>query len=148
MSEALRRVLSKELHYKVRNGFDRSCEAMLRELRYLQERNDRRLGTAIGAGWTLERVKVLIVLNCFHRLVLGPLEAAYLTGSRSGLGTKVPIKYGNSFTVGRDEGAGVRNALYAFEGIVKGKGIRTYWLNVPRLSDLLFALGQNDGGEQ
>lgn len=148
MSEVLRRILSKDLHYKVRSVFERSCDAMLRELVYLQERNDRRLGMALGAGWSLERVKTLIVLNSFHRLVLGPLEAAYLMGTRSGLGGKVPIRYGDSFTVGFDEGAGVREALYAFEGIVKGKGIRTYWLNVPRLSDLLFALGQNDGGEQ
>lgn len=144
MSEALRGILSRDLDYKVKRAFERACDAMLRELAYLQQRNDRRLDAAMSAGWTLERVKIVIVLNSFHRIVLGPLAAAYQTPARNGLGATIPIKYGTSFTVGDRDGVHVRTALKTFDDIVTSKGIRSYWLNVGRLSDLLFSLGRQD----
>lgn len=145
MSAALRGILSRDLDYKVKRSFERTCDAMLRELIYLQQRNDRRLSAAVSAGWTLERIRVVIVLNSFHRIVLGPLEAAYQTPAKNGLGATVPIRYGTSFTVGDRDGADVRNALAAFDTIVTSSGIKLYWLNVGRLSDLLFSLGQQNG---
>lgn len=147
MSEALRNILARDLDYKVKRAFERACDAMFRELTYLEQRNDRRLGAAMGAGWSRERVRAVIVLNSFHRVVLGPLEAAYMTPARNGLGGRLPIKYGAAFSVGDRDGVHVRDALTTFDMLVTNKGIRSYWLNIGRLSDLLFALGRQDGDE-
>lgn len=148
MSDMLRGILSRDLDFNVKQHFERTSDAMTRELHYLHQRNNRYLQSALKAGWTLERVKVLIVLNSFHRVVLGPLEAAYMTPTKSGLGGRVSITYGTSLTVGDRDGVDVRDALSSFDAIMKGLRIRSHWLNIGRVSDLLFAIGKQDVDKQ
>ena len=100
--------LVKNLDRELRTQIVRRGESMLREKRFLQEREDRSLSFVKNLGWTDERLEALCGLNSFYQLVLGPLASS--ARERFGiLGREIPILYGETLdsmpTAARGSGA-------------------------------------------
>jgi len=128
---------------------------MCRDLNYLFEQKDTRVVQASANGWTLERLRVIAILNSFNRVVVGPLSAAYRTETKSGLGRETPIQYGERLEISSKTAGRVRPALDAFERLATESGLKRHWLNISRTSDLVWAIGSrdddgegNDGGQE
>lgn len=140
----LRRMLTTGLEAPTRQRFDRLLDALLRDLHYQSERENNAVGAAAARGWTRERVEVVLVLNAFHRIVIGPLEAAYTTSTKLGLGTKVPIRFGSTLRIDSQGGQPVRRAIREYHLLLVRRGLLFPYLNMTRVSDILYAMGSED----
>lgn len=69
-------------------------DALMREVKYLNESRNDLLSEIQQAGWSNDRLEVICELNAFYQMVIGPLasSARERTGS---LGEDIPILYGD-----------------------------------------------------
>ena len=112
---------------------------MLRELRFLEERQDRRLLTAHRYKWTNSRLEVLCGLNAFYQLVLGPLTSS--ARDRYGvLGQDVPILYGETLRFDSSRSSKIREAHQTFFAALEDVPVARQLLTAPHFDDLLFRL--------
>ena len=121
-------------------------EAMLREMRFMAEREDTSLVLLRSAGWSDERFEVLCGLNSFYQLVLGPLASS--ARERFGiLGRETTILYGETLRFDAERSLRLRGAHRAFmDALVEipdAMGVVT----APHFSDLAFRLARGAGGE-
>ena len=148
MSEVLRQILTQGLESKVRLQYARILDAMSRDFTYLREKQDNRWGLAQAQGWNAERIEVILALNAFHRVVIGPLEAAYSIRHESGLGMKIPIVFGATLVIDRESGSPVRKALAAYQNLLTKHHVRARWLTMVRVSDILYSMSGDEDGSQ
>lgn len=141
MSQTLMKTLSRDMSMDIRFRFELLVESMIRDLSYLASRQNSLVEAAAVNGWTLERIRVVIVLNAFHRILIAPLSTAFELELDCGLGSKIPIQFGESLVVDRSSGAGIRRALNAYRSIVDRAGVKEFWLSLPGTSDLVFMMG-------
>ena len=147
MSEVLARLLAEPLDKEVRRNFERCWRSMWRDLDYLAATNELLLGRAADNGWTIERIRVVSVLNSFSRIVMGPLFAAYGTVTKVGLGRETPVQFGEHVEVSSRKAATIEPALTAFAQLTIANGMKQRWLNITRTADLVWAMtNQNDQG--
>jgi len=127
---------------KPRHAVVRRHEAMMRELRYLSEREvpDKNLAFIRKRSWTDERLSVLFALNSVYQEVLGPFSAS-ARGGTAGIGTEHPITHGSlrfdSATAYR-----ANSAMNDFSEIVYKMEFRIEWLWHNTCSDLIYYIAQ------
>ncbi len=144
MSEQLASLFAMPLDKEVRRHFERCWKAMWRDLDYLASREDSHLAGATANGWTLDRLRVVAVLNSFNRVVVGPLSAAYGTTTKMGLGRETAIHFGEHIEVSTRTAAIVQPAMAAFDELVARCGVKRRWLNISRTADLVWAMASHD----
>lgn len=134
--------LVKNLDRELRTQIVRRSESMLREKRFLQEREDRSLSFVKNLGWTDERLEVLCGLNSFYQLVLGPLASS--ARERFGiLGREIPILYGETLRFDAERGSRLRRAHTAFFETIADVPDAQGVVTAPHFSDLLFRLARH-----
>ena len=139
-------VLVKNLDRELRTHVVGRREAMLREKRFLSEREDASLSSVRSFGWTDERLEVLCGLNSFYQLVLGPLASS--ARERFGiLGREIPILYGETLRFDAERGSRLRSAHRAFVAAVADIPDAMGVLTAPHFSDLVFRLARNIQGD-
>lgn len=114
-------------------------ETMLREIRFLQEREDERLSFLLIRGWSLDRLEVLCELNAFYQIVLGPLSssARERTGS---LGNEIPIIYGSTMRFDITRARRIQAAHRAFMTAVADLPLAENLLTANHAGDIVFRL--------
>jgi hypothetical protein len=140
VTESLRQILTDGLEAKVKRQYDRLLDAMLRELSYLESTVAPVLSRATSQGWTTERIQTVLAINAFHRIIIGPLEAAFGVELRTGLGRAIPIVYGQTLRIDAEEGAATRRALAVYHRLLEKRGLDPSWLSMTRVSDVLFSM--------
>lgn len=140
MSEKLFAILAKPLHADVRERYERCVKAMWRDVDYMISTNNAHLTRASDRGWSVARIRAAVVLNSFHRVVVGPLVAAYSTTTRSSLGIAVPIQHGSTLLVSDSTRHAVAPAIEEYARIARAAGLPPSWLNIGRTNDLVWRM--------
>lgn len=117
---------------------------MWREFDYLAHNGNAVVVRAQGNGWTMERIRIVAVLNAFNRIVVGPLSAAFRSPTRSGLGNRLAITYGERIEISSRTAVMYEPALAAFESLALSVGLKPHWLNIGRASDLIWVMGNSE----
>lgn len=138
MANSLKKLLEEIVHSDARVSMSRRLEAMVRELEYLRTKKDLKILVASRAGWTQERIKIILQLNCFYQVVVGPL-AGSVRVSKSGLGREVPITHGKiRFDAIRHKHLGGLHS--SFRTIVEKSGIPWKTMSARTTKDVVFIL--------
>lgn len=145
--------LTQALDPKVRSAVVRRHEAMLRELSFLDTKQDERLAFIRSRNWTLARLSVLFSLNCVYQEVLGPLDASARTGRRAdvevagapalGLGSSHPILHG-SHRFDAAHAARVKDTVEDFFAMVSELGLRRDWMTKNTCGDLVYWIARHE----
>lgn len=144
MATQRRTVLAKmlnALHPAVRGNVDRRCEAMLRELDFLRERQNENLTYLRSKGWVDERLQVLFVLNSVYQLCIGPLQSS--ARINAGLGGDYPIRHGaDVFDIGR---AGIVIEMVTdFFSMAADLGFLRDWMTKNTCGDLIYWIARHE----
>lgn len=131
--------LLKALNPVVRASVERRFEAMARELKFLHDKQDERVGFIRGRGWSDERLRMLFVLNSVYQLFLGPLHSSART--TSGLGAEHPILHGSE-AFNRSRAREVDELARDFFGIVSASGCRPEWMAKNTCGDIVYWIGR------
>jgi hypothetical protein len=134
--------LIRRLDGPVRATIDRRADAMMRQIAYLSEINDRRLVFVSRRGWTLDRLAVLCSLNSFYQTVIGPLASSARRETRIGLGERIPINYGEEIRFDGERAAEMRALHSAFLRLVGATGLPNTFLHANHADDLIFILSE------
>lgn len=112
---------------------------LVRELRYLAEKDDSRLVRILRGGWSMEKLEVICGLNSFYQRFIGPLSSVTGASPESGLGRRIPINHGKLRV---DQGfiRQVKAATTSFLNIASSFQIEKSWLEAPHASDLVFRM--------
>lgn len=134
-------ILTKDLESKVKSSIYRRVEAMRSNLSYFQETDKPELIYIISRGVTPEKIDTVFCLASFYQIVLGPLASSAYINNRQGLGSKVPIQYGQlSFNTERSNS--IKETHMTFKALVEKLGIPFYWLYYNRVDDLIFYIAK------
>lgn len=135
-------ILVDQLDRELRIQILRRREAMLRELRFLEEREDPSLLSIRRSDWTNERLEVLCGLNAFYQLVLGPLASS--SRDRFGeLGREIPIQYGELLRFDAERSRRLRRAHMAFMVAIGDVPDVQGLLTAPQFRDMVFRLARH-----
>lgn len=160
-SDPVLAALTQPLDAKVRGSVIRRHEAMVRELAFLESKQDQNLAFLRSRKWSYQKLSVLFGLNCIYQEVLGPLDASARSGRQSdsdanstpalGLGSSHPIvrgsqRFDSAHTVR------VKSAVEDFFGLVSELGFRRDWMTKNTCSDLVYWIARHEreadsGGE-
>ncbi len=145
--------LTKPLDAKVRSSVTRRHEAMVRELAFLESKQDERLAFIRTRGWSDAKLSVLFGFNSVYQEVLGPLHASARTGRSAdkevnggpalGLGSSHPIVHGSQ----RFDSAHtvrVKSAVEDFFGLVAELGFRRDWMTKNTCGDLVYWIARHE----
>lgn len=143
MSEKLANNLKQDLHWQVRQQFEACYQAMNRELDFEISTQRRYVDSLTQAGWQPEKLRVVIILNCFNRVVLGPLTAVCDRDGRRPLGNSISIQYGEFVTVNAVTIEPIKTAIDNFFKISRMLGVMPAWLSASKLSDLLYQMNKS-----
>lgn len=92
MSTVLR-TLTANLNSETSAKVQKRVDALMREVKYLNETQNELLLGIQQEGWTNERLEIICELNAFYQIVIGPLASS--ARERTGvLGEQIPILYG------------------------------------------------------
>lgn len=160
--ESVLKAITQPLDPKVRGAVIRRHEAMLRELAYLNSKQDERLMFLRSRHWSDARLSVLFSLNCIYQEVLGPLDASARTSRQAdsdasetpalGLGSSYPIVHGSQ-RFDSAHTARVRSALEDFFIVVGKLEFRRDWMTKNTCGDLVYWIARyeremnSDGGD-
>jgi hypothetical protein len=131
----------------VRGHYERTYQAMWRDLARLQRLEHRELSAVTAAGWSIERVQVIAVLNAFSRTVLGPLAACFGRNGGHALGHTTTVAYAGQWRVNDVTAAPYRKMLDEFARLSAACNVREPWLHASRVDDLLFAIARAEQPE-
>lgn len=139
--------LTQPLDAKVRGSVTRRLEAMVRELAFLESKQDERLAFIRKRGWSNAKLSVLFSLNSVYQEVLGPLDASARTGRSAdkeinggpaiGLGSSHPIVHGSQ----RFDSAHtvrVKSAVEDFFDLAVELGFRRNWMSQNTCGELVY----------
>ena len=88
-------------------------DALMREVKYLNESRNILLSEIQQAGWSNDRLEVICELNAFYQMVIGPLASS--ARERTGaLGENIPIIYGDKIRFDSDRSRKMRSLHRAF----------------------------------
>lgn len=147
-TDSVFKALTKPLDYRPRIAVERRYKAMVRELVYLQERQNEHLVFLRKREWSDERLRVLFALNCLYQEVIGPLDASTRTSNVS-LGWQHPISYGQ-MRFDRGHSYVVRRATEDFFTMVSKLGFLRGWMTKNTCGDLVYwiARHEREGSEE
>lgn len=127
-----------KLDKKVRQGVGKRVDAMVRELEFLGQREDRRLAILRSVGWEDDHLHVIFLLNSFYQRVLGPEKSAAREGPK-GLGASIPVHHGST-VFDRRSAQQVRAAELSFNDMNQKLNVNVHWLYANTCGDLLYAM--------
>lgn len=145
-ADSVFQALTVNLDRKPRSIVARRYDAMLRELRFLGEREDKNLAYLRSCGWNDDRLKVLFGLNCIYQKVIGPLDASTRTG-KSGIGSTHTITHG-ALRFDLAHSTRVRKAREDFFAMVIQLGFRHDWMTKNTCGDLVFYIARYEHGKE
>jgi hypothetical protein len=132
--------LTKGLDRPIRLTIERRVEAMMRQIGYLAEVSDERLGFLQQRGWTHDRLAALCTLNSFYQIVVGPLASSARGETRIGLGDRLPIEYGDEIRFDSKRSAEMRALHIGFMDLVAATRLPFNFLHANHADDLIFTL--------
>jgi hypothetical protein len=138
MLNRILKLLTKDLDYQTSSVITRRVEAMLRTLKYMEDKKDERLMYLQRNNWTFERLSILFVLIAFYQSVLGPLDSARMS-PKMGLGKTIPITYGN-LVFDKSKKDKASEVLTAFRSLIESLGISFRWLQFAYPRDLVYQM--------
>lgn len=141
-SDSVFKALTKHLDYKPRSAVLRRYQAMVRELVFLQERQNELVVYLSTREWSDERLKVLFALNCVYQEVIGPLDASTRT-CKVGLGLEHPIAHGH-ILFDRRHYYVVRRAADDFFSMVSKLGFLRDWMTKNTCRDLVYWVARHE----
>ena len=144
-ADSILKSLTRGLDHNPRIAVERRYQAMVRELAFLQERQNEDLAYLRTQKWTDERIKVLFGFNCIYQEVIGPLDASTRT-SRSGIGSEVPITHGSMRFDGAHS-ARIRKATDDFFSMVAELGFIRQWMTKNTCGDLVYYIARHERDE-
>ncbi|MEI8356785.1 MAG: hypothetical protein WCG31_11970 [Deltaproteobacteria bacterium] len=104
-------------------------DALMRDVRYLNESRNELLLEIQQAGWSNDRLEVICELNAFYQMVIGPLASS--ARERTGaLGENIPILYGDKIRFDSNRNRKMRSLHRAFMEAIS---------DLPATSDLMSA---------
>jgi hypothetical protein len=104
-------------------------DALMREVKYLNESQSELLLEIQQAGWSNDRLEVICELNAFYQMVIGPLASS--ARERTGaLGENIPILYGDKIRFDSNRNRKMRSLHRAFMEAIS---------DLPATSDLMSA---------
>lgn len=127
-----------KLDKKVRQGVDQRVDAMVRELDFLGQREDRSLALLRSVGWEDDHLHVIFLLNSFYQRVLGPEKSAAREGPK-GLGASIPVHHGST-VFDRQSAQQVRAAELSFNDMNQKLNVSVHWLYANTCRDLVYAM--------
>lgn len=139
-AESVFKALTKHLDRKPRSAVERRYDAMIRELCFLEERQNENLTFLRSRRWNDDRLKVLFGLNCIYQEVIGPLDASTRTGE-AGIGSTYPIAHG-AMRFDAAHSFNVRKASTDFFAMVVKLGFQHDWMTKNTCGDLVFYIAR------
>ena len=115
---------------------------MLRELKYLSDNGDVRLGAIRRHNWTDAKLSVLFALNSVYQEILGPLDAS-AREDQAGLGTNHPILHGSQ-RFDRASSRSIHTGVRDFMTLVAELGFVPDWLTKNTCGDLIFYIDRHE----
>ncbi len=144
--ETVLSLLTRQLAPKPRVSVLRRHEAMLRELQYLDGRQDENLTLLRKKHkWSDARWHALFAVNSVYQEVLGPLQAS-ARSSMFGLGRETAILHGTQ-RFDAAHAARVSETLDAFFEMVAEMGFRRDWMSKNTCGDLVFYIARHARGD-
>lgn len=134
--------LTSSMHQKPKMAVIKRYEAMVRELRYRVERQDKDLLFIRSKGWEDDRLYVLFALNSVYQEVLGPLQCSARSGI-SGVGTDHPIVHGGS-RFDRAHTVRVNQAIAKYFTMTIRLGFQWEWLAKNTCNDLIYFVARQE----
>lgn len=144
-AESVFKALTRNLDRKPRAAVERRYQAMVRELGFLQERQNENLIYLRSRKWGDEQFKVLFSLNCIYQEVIGPLDASTRVGS-SGIGSTYPITHG-AMRFDGSHSSRVRLATQDFFSMVAELGFLREWVTKNTCGDLIYYIARYERDE-
>jgi hypothetical protein len=145
-AQSVLNLLTAPMDRKPRDVVLRRHAAMIRELAFLIQSDDRRVSYLRQKGWSDERFYVLFALNCVYQEVLGPLHASSEVGA-AGLGTEHPIHYGSE-VFDQDRAKRVRFAVQDFFNLVTALHFSREWMSKNTCGDLVYFIERKEREEE
>jgi len=84
------------MEWEIREQCNRRYDMLVSHYNYLLEQENQFLLFTLKNGWFNEKYNVLFSLNSFYQIVIGPLVSSGRISNTIGLGSEIPIVYGNS----------------------------------------------------
>ncbi len=141
--------LTRDLHFKPKAAISRRYDAMVRELLFIGQKQDRAsddLRFVLTNGWSDLRIRTLFILNSFYQEYLAPLHAS-ARNNASSIGKKMPILHG-SLRFDGEHRAEVLKAIGDFYKVSDAAGMKRAWLSVNTCGDILFRIASDIRSDQ
>lgn len=128
------------MEWEIREQCNRRYDNLVSHYNFLLKQEDQRLLFTLKNGWFNEKYNVLFSLNSFYQIVVGPLISSGRISNTIGLGSEIPIVYGNSIKF--DE-----NHCYQAQKIYKeyilsirkiDSSFKERWLSLNKTDDIVF----------
>lgn len=141
-------ILIQYLEWEVRKQALNRYTAFERQLTYMKEQNDHRSSDIYKKGWNENKLKSIFAFNSFYQIVLGPLSSSALRVSKTGIGGKIPLTYGNSIRFDNDRNNEINQTYDDFMSIMHKSGINVWLLNLSSVNDIVYNIHKDLYHEQ
>jgi|JI10StandDraft_1071094.scaffolds.fasta_scaffold26820_3 hypothetical protein len=139
--ETVRKILADSLPADIREKFFIRCEHLVSQLNYFDEKGDERLRHVRRAGWTIKKLRVVLVLNAFYQIVLAPLASSARPTDDSFV-SRVDVVYGSSFVFDAEWRTAINRTYNVFTEMVGRLGITERFLTQQRTEDILYQISR------
>lgn len=140
--EKIQKLLSEYLEYDLRQLIDKRVSAFKRQLEYIKTKDNLHLIKLYSNNWNDEMLKVVFVLNSFYQFVLGPLDSSARSSTENGLGSEIPISYGNSIKFNASRSKKINKAVESFNNIILKLEIDSFVMGLNSANDIVFNLAK------
>ncbi|HEY4246161.1 MAG TPA: hypothetical protein VGM64_04845 [Lacunisphaera sp.] len=138
--ERTQQILGERLPSDTREIFFRRCDLLIGDLAYIAENRREQLAKPSEAGWSVQRLKVLLVLNAFYQTILAPLQSSARPDNQSPI-SRIDVIYGQT-SFGEAWRMEINSAHSAFQSLMIKLQISERLLSAQRASDVLFQAGR------
>jgi len=135
-------VLVGKMERDIKSQCDRRYDALVRQYNYLLEKQNEHLIFTHSRGWFSERYKVLLALNSFFQIVLGPLASSSRGVSEIGIGSSIPISYGTAIKFDKARNRTINKAYVDFIALIYNFGMDEWWLNLNQANDIVYQVAK------
>ncbi len=137
------KILTEKMDWDVREQCERRNKALDHQYRYLLETQNEYLMRTLQNGWFSEKYYTLFSFNSFFQIVIGPLASSTRGTSNLGLGSSIPISYGNSIKFNSDRNALINKMYSDFILLIEGMGFKDWWLIQNKASDIIYQIAKD-----
>lgn len=140
--ESMLNLLTRKLDWDVKQQCQRRHAALVRQYQYLHETENEHLLYTLRRGWFAERYKVLFSLNTFFQIVIGPLASSSRGVSELGVGSTIPIHYGESVIFDTSRNTTINKMYMDYISMVGELKFNEWWLVQNQASDVVYQIAQ------